>query len=168
MKLTVPNGYAPPPAPVTTWDDDRCDHAGAELRRLIQADGRTVAVRQCLKCGANCGAVKKGGIAVHELKEFDRSIRDDYSAKRTAAWEQQRLDRQREFDAWYAAYLRSPKWYHIRERVLQRDKYMCQGCHIKRATQVHHLTYERVGRELMFDLASICDDCHGVAHPDKV
>lgn len=30
--------------------------------------------------------------------------------------------------------------------------------------EVHHLTYERVGYEMLFDLISVCDPCHEQLH----
>jgi hypothetical protein len=41
-------------------------------------------------------------------------------------------------------------------------------CHGRKATQAHHLTYERVGKELPGDLTAVCRDCHRVQHPHLV
>ena len=37
---------------------------------------------------------------------------------------------------------------------------MCEGCGVRRAAQVHHLTYEHVGDELLFELVAVCGQCH--------
>jgi len=66
----------------------------------------------------------------------------------------------------YKHYLTTPEWRERRRRVMQRAGHMCEGCGIQRATQVHHLTYKRVGREMLFDLVAICDECHEAIHPD--
>lgn len=66
-------------------------------------------------------------------------------------------------DAWYRAYqeyLASPEWARIRDRVLQQYGYRCQGCWDQEANQVHHLTYEHLGNELMFELLPLCGACH--------
>lgn len=60
----------------------------------------------------------------------------------------------------YSDYLSSPQWLVRREAVLQRDEYICQACCERTATEVHHLTYDHLGNEPMFDLASVCHDCH--------
>jgi 5-methylcytosine-specific restriction endonuclease McrA len=57
-------------------------------------------------------------------------------------------------------YLRSNKWHEKRDAVLKRDNYLCQACLIHRATQVHHLSYEHWRNEPLFELVSICKDCH--------
>jgi hypothetical protein len=47
---------------------------------------------------------------------------------------------------WYReVYLKSPEWRSLREKVLKRANYVCEGCGEKAATQAHHLTYDRVG-----------------------
>ncbi len=64
----------------------------------------------------------------------------------------------------YRAYLQSETWQEKRELVLARDHGWCQGCFKRPATEVHHLTYKRFGRELVFDLVSVCDACHNQIH----
>lgn len=72
--------------------------------------------------------------------------------------------RKKEHTERYHAYLDSPEWKDKRLRVLNRDKYICQGCLINKATQVHHLTYDRIFKEPLFDLTSVCNDCHHNIH----
>ena len=60
----------------------------------------------------------------------------------------------------YNEYLQSYQWQDKRLRVLERDNYLCQSCLEQDATQVHHLTYKHVGNEPLFDLISVCDECH--------
>lgn len=69
--------------------------------------------------------------------------------------------------AWYDQYLLSPEWRDLRERVFDRSDGRCEGCRNLNATQVHHLTYERVGAELLFDLVAVCDECHEKAHASR-
>jgi hypothetical protein len=64
----------------------------------------------------------------------------------------------------YNKYLLTDKWQNKRLKVLQRDKYLCQACLTNKATQLHHLTYERVFDEPLFDLVSICVPCHDKLH----
>lgn len=66
----------------------------------------------------------------------------------------------------YAAYLRTKHWRDLRARVLQRWQGQCEECG-ERAREVHHKTYERLGREHMQDLTPLCDDCHRREHPTK-
>lgn len=64
----------------------------------------------------------------------------------------------------YQTYLESEKWARLRERVLRRDKYLCQECRKCEATQVHHKTYKRIFNEPMRDLVSVCKICHKAIH----
>jgi 5-methylcytosine-specific restriction endonuclease McrA len=65
---------------------------------------------------------------------------------------------------WYSGYLRSPPWQARRRRTIALAGGMCQHCGRRRAVQVHHLTYKRVGRERDRDLVALCWSCHQRAH----
>jgi hypothetical protein len=67
----------------------------------------------------------------------------------------------------YNEYLQTYNWQLIRKRVLEREKYICQGCGIAKANHVHHTTYENLGDELLFQLIALCVPCHNKLHPDK-
>ncbi len=60
----------------------------------------------------------------------------------------------------YPAYLKSPEWRARRLAVLERAGGVCEMCRTSQATQIHHRTYERLGREADVDLMAICSDCH--------
>lgn len=60
----------------------------------------------------------------------------------------------------YTDYLNSVEWKEKRQKVLIRDQNICQACLVKRATEVHHLTYKHIYKEPLFDLISVCNDCH--------
>jgi hypothetical protein len=64
----------------------------------------------------------------------------------------------------YQEYMQSPTWYRKRQQVLDRVGGICQGCRKRPAEQVHHLTYERFGSEMLFDLVSVCAECHDKIH----
>jgi 5-methylcytosine-specific restriction endonuclease McrA len=68
----------------------------------------------------------------------------------------------------YTDYLKSPRWRVIRGVVLSRDKGICQACLREKATEVHHLTYVHIFNEPLFDLVSVCEDCHAkITHLDR-
>jgi 5-methylcytosine-specific restriction endonuclease McrA len=78
-------------------------------------------------------------------------------------------DNQRDLQsiAWWAkynAYLQSPQWRAKRLKVLERDNYWCKACNEAEAVQVHHKTYEHVFDEPLFDLESVCLECHEKLH----
>ncbi len=63
----------------------------------------------------------------------------------------------------YEAYLRSDEWTAKRRVILERDGYRCP-CGSRRHLHVHHLTYERLGHELLDDLVTLCRGCHRRLH----
>ncbi len=63
----------------------------------------------------------------------------------------------------HAEYLSGQVWKNKRIKVLKRDKYICQRCE-GWATEVHHKTYKRWGKEKLEDLESLCSDCHKTHH----
>jgi hypothetical protein len=66
----------------------------------------------------------------------------------------------------YVLYLRSAEWKAKRAAVLKRDK-KCRSCGSTRKLQVHHLTYERIYRERLTDLTTLCEGCHRRVHRSK-
>jgi 5-methylcytosine-specific restriction endonuclease McrA len=65
----------------------------------------------------------------------------------------------------YHDYMQSPAWDQKRRARLKRDGYQCQDCGISGiALDVHHTTYDRLGRERMSDLVSLCRYCHKARH----
>lgn len=65
----------------------------------------------------------------------------------------------------YVRYLRSCAWQHIRQQVMQRANYRCERCGCMTAYfEIHHMTYERLGRERLTDLLALCKECHKQIH----
>jgi 5-methylcytosine-specific restriction endonuclease McrA len=65
----------------------------------------------------------------------------------------------------YNEYMKSPAWDKKRRARLKKDNYTCQDCDAKdKPLDVHHITYERLGRERMSDLISVCRNCHEERH----
>ena len=59
----------------------------------------------------------------------------------------------------YLERLRRPSWRKLRTEILIRDNWTCRMCG-EAATEVHHLTYARLGREKPEDLVASCFDCN--------
>ena len=76
------------------------------------------------------------------------------------------------FTAQYLAYLKSPLWNFQRYKALVVAGFRCQKCK-KHAVedgvvlQVHHKTYERLGKELPEDLVVLCKECHKEADTER-
>lgn len=71
--------------------------------------------------------------------------------------------------ATYQDYLDSAEWQAKRAAARARYGNRCQACQCNGTgsqgrLQVHHLTYERVGRERMSDFTVLCERCHKREH----
>ena len=64
----------------------------------------------------------------------------------------------------YDDYLKSSKWERKRKKVLERDNHTCCRCHVKKKLNVHHINYRTWGQEGLWDLATLCRDCHKYVH----
>jgi hypothetical protein len=152
----------------------RCEHPAIELRYMEQSDGKRQYREQCTTCGGTVRNVKKASINPERLANVppvDKELQSTWWRDRDNAFSQrleaQRQEEQARWWNWYNTYLKSPQWHQKRDLVLQRANGVCEGCELEPAIQVHHLTYVRVGDELLFDLVAVCTDCHQKAHPDK-
>ena len=66
----------------------------------------------------------------------------------------------------YEEYRRSPAWQRKRDAVIQRDGYQCV-CGAP-ATEMHHKTYDDIGKEPLSDLVMLCKPCHERVHQSRV
>lgn len=68
----------------------------------------------------------------------------------------------------HRTYIRSAPW---KKKVKEKRDLVgnkCELCSSEKFLQVHHLTYERLGKELMEDLQVLCADCHMKVHGIKM
>lgn len=70
--------------------------------------------------------------------------------------------------ATYDEYLKSAEWRQRRYDAIRRANFRCQLCNSdgRGKLQVHHRTYDRIGRESPADLIALCAECHS-KHHDK-
>jgi len=155
-----------------------------EYRYHYSEGGILQLFNQCTSCGKRAD---KGGSLKHstidnfkekvirgEINKFD----DDLYKNKSSVYEnynkylglkyykkQQEREEEREHDKteWFKQhneYLQTDQWKAIRLKVLKRDNFLCQGCLEAPATEVHHLDYAHWRNELMFELLSVCSNCH--------
>ena len=151
-------------------DPRACQHETRELRRRVVEGGAVQFWRQCVECGHAAGPVKKSEARGDE-PDFDGEIRtrvwrESWEA-RAAEVEAQKQAMSFARRAEYTAYICSRAWAEKRELVLKRAAGVCEGCGKKPPAQVHHLTYDHLGDELLWELKAVCMDCHRRVHPDK-
>lgn len=72
----------------------------------------------------------------------------------------------RQISEQYRAYLRSPKWAEIREKIIFRDGGACRICGAKERLEVHHIrvTHRFHEQNHPEDLITLCDSCHRTIH----
>jgi 5-methylcytosine-specific restriction endonuclease McrA len=126
---------------------------------------------QCVSCGELVGAALKHALASSNTPELSRDEAMRAYRTRQAHWERQREQRDREFQTArarrrreYQEYLQSNAWAERHTLVIERAGGICEGCRKAAAEQVHHITYEHVGNEFLWELVAICRTCHGRAH----
>lgn len=68
----------------------------------------------------------------------------------------------------YQIYLNSPEWKALRQQVISRANGICERCHNRPISHIHHLTYVRFGNEYLEDLEGLCIPCHEYYHPKQV
>lgn len=66
----------------------------------------------------------------------------------------------------YEEYLKTPAWRTKRNHALRLAEFRCSVCGSRRNLQVHHKSYERLGREWDQDLQVVCQTCHANHHDD--
>lgn len=153
-----------------------CDCGSVDYVRRRLSNGAIQYGRQCRNCG-KWNAIKKSSLPLDAtLLDFDESIREQHQRVVSELWNaireiqieererehQERVDQRRDD---YRRYLQSETWAKIRRKALDRDNWICQGCLENRATEVHHKSYPEVlGTEPLFDLVSICRECHEKVH----
>jgi hypothetical protein len=66
----------------------------------------------------------------------------------------------------YLTYLTTPKWKAFRRKALEAANYLCQRphCGIGSKLHVHHVTYDRLGNELLADVLVLCETHHRLEH----
>jgi 5-methylcytosine-specific restriction endonuclease McrA len=159
----------------TVWAD-KCPHTRTEARRRVSDTGRVSYWLQCLHCGSfSKGQVAKATLADPDaVPDADDTLSDAYHAarrRRQAAIEQRHVRIQKQEQAehrrWYDQYRKSPRWQTNRRAVMERAQGLCEGCRRRPATEVHHLTYDNVGNEFLWELKAVCSHCHRRCHPEK-
>jgi len=64
------------------------------------------------------------------------------------------------------SYIRTGRWKRFCKRYFGANRRigLCRGCLRESELQLHHCTYERLGRELLDDVIPVCDECHKKIH----
>ena len=63
----------------------------------------------------------------------------------------------------YEKYLRTGHWRRFRKHAARHLEQRCP-CGARSNLQLHHMTYERLGKERLEDVAWLCGNCHQKLH----
>jgi hypothetical protein len=164
-------------------EEFHCEHETTRHTKRTVAGGAIQYVDQCTRCGkATTQAIaRKSAIAANggiEPDPFDDDLHNQWNEARGAAYGEVQteihayLEGEKNFlelqsQQWhkkYREYQKSPEWAALKDKVLMRAQGICEGCREAKATVLHHLTYDHVFNELLFELVALCGDCHHRAH----
>lgn len=146
--------------------------------RFEQANKTVVQRTACTNCKALIGGAKKKWADFAALRFYSQESYKEHEEKKSlshkklfnhiqALQDNFRRDQQENWWQKYQEHLKSDRWKIIRNLVLKRESSICQGCKQAEAVHIHHLTYENMGDELLFQLVALCLKCHQKLHPDK-
>ena len=143
---SAPHQFGPGKIHIIDPDDESTTYCGQALQSI--GGGRAASAANCKTC----------------LKSVEsRRARAEYAEKYKVEQQERehaRLAADREWGQRYASHMKSPKWSAIRALVLKRAGGMCEGCGTARASEVHHMSYENMGDEFLWELRAVCRPCH--------
>jgi 5-methylcytosine-specific restriction endonuclease McrA len=137
-----------------------CSHQNTTVTARLQSNGTKAYWRQCLDCGQSVGTAIARAKINCQVIPWDEEL---CQRGRKELWHAAALNREQQNAEWwerYHAHLDSHEWQVLRRKVFRRCNGICEGCGEQPATQVHHLSYDRMGHEMLFDLVGICEKCH--------
>ena len=160
----------------TYWHSDECCKNPHEIITIDHRTNGSFAIYyQCTNCGNSPNRNK-----ALSSKKYGEKIRSEFSNSRFSEFKENKERERQELAEQkagynkrnskrykYHIYLISEKWKELREKVKERDNFLCQECKTNKAEEVHHLTYENVFNEKMSDLISVCSDCHKKLHKSE-
>jgi hypothetical protein len=169
------------PKPLSPYE---CPHSTQQLTIRKYSESNIAVVRQCCVCGKHIDNVPKRNVKNLDLLPAFNCTLEDEAWDKVTDWSQRHWDsikkardifeeellekiRQGEVSkidkTTFGSYYESQEWLRTREQILARDGYECQACG-NTAECVHHLTYDRLGKENDLDLMSLCNACHIKIH----
>jgi hypothetical protein len=118
---------------------------------------------QCTTCGGAAGPadLRKDHPNWESYPEFDRERQERWFAERRVAL---KVERESESAKWHAEYdewrATSTEWPDMRLRVMDRANGLYEACIERRATEVHHRTYDYGHLPPAYLLVAVCRPCH--------
>lgn len=137
---------------------------------LVACPGKHIPAvgHNCQECSAALGEGRPRPVQpVRVMQPMGQIIRQRFNQEQAmvrAAREQKQVARAERQERWrrcYERYRMSDKWqYEKRTPVFERENWLCEACRRAIATQIHHIHYDHVTDEPLWELKAICDECH--------
>ena len=146
-----------------------CSHENKKLVNRPDALNRDRYQMQCLDCGSfpsNAIGYEDAAkvMPLEKIPLFDVALIEK-SEQKIKQIQTGRIDFVLEqFRPQYDKYLKTKAWKDKQQLVLKRANFLCEGCGVNKATQVHHFSYENLEKEYLWELAAVCKTCHDDAH----
>jgi len=154
-----------------------CQHEHELLAYRDAVNGSRMYTYQCQECGRQSNWIRHGDLDRSRMDNaipIDDGLRDRYWRRNNE--EKTRVQRElieegkAQHKEEYYRYLASSEWRRKAARRLELNKRlfggMCEICFDRKAVLCHHITYDRIYREWIGDLAAICQECHKDVHPE--
>ena len=144
----------------------RCEHRSTLLVAVELSNGAPPQYKRiCTDCGTRFNPIAHTKLSESEKTEALRnaeslSAEGGSGRQETARKATQVMRLRLSEDPRYLAYLESAGWKDRRSLVLLRSGWMCEGCGVRRARDVHHLSYAHLYDEFLFELVAVCRQCH--------
>lgn len=145
-----------------------CKHPHSRLVKVTSTNGVHQFACQCIQCGNKATkwiphdkviypeAVAEQSTKPPTMRDLMRGAFEAAQQLRAAIWEERQLFRLNCY--------KTVHWQTMRRIIFARCNGICEHCHIRKAEQGHHLTYDRLGCELPEDLLAVCRLCHEELH----
>ena len=111
-----------------------------------------------LRCSKECV-----GNRYHHWNVDGTWVTDEQKKERREAYEEKRRQKYGGYRN-YHEYLTGEHWRQLSCKMCEEAGFKCRLCGGREVLQVHHRTYERIGREIPSDLFVVCKACHTLIH----
>lgn len=153
-------------------EQDVCEHRNNRPCYRVHSNNSKHYGYQCVRCGAFRTIKKDDWRRIHieeKCGPYEPSIADDWRQQQLVKYrESSEATRKENRETVLAAYYDSSEWDRKRRARFRLNQVLfhghCEICLDGTATHCHHVTYARFGREWLFDLACLCENCHADQH----
>jgi hypothetical protein len=142
-----------------------CEFKNIKVVQFELENGSFRKANCCINCLKNFSNVKKETphfmfVSYSERQKIRESIRAEFDKLYSSVRDTKKHYKQR-----YYEYLRSDEWKKKRLERLKIDNFTCQSCGNKSGRlDVHHTTYDTLYNESIYDIITLCNQCHFKLH----